>query len=209
MVGESVARVITRFMENMPMLRILLGLAATVIAMAVSMGAGPSLAQDKPALKEIETFAEEAYLYGFPMIVGYDVLYKWFIDRDSGQFKAPISISGRRAGWRVMQIPQHLQFGPGGGDVDGDEGDTVPAGGGLPAVQDEIALQGAGLHPRPLAPGAQGHLGAERADRGGQAPGLPGPAATQRAQQPMQRRGAGREQGRAHRRRQDDPVVSL
>src|SRR5215470_3999743 len=88
-------------MENMPMLRILLGLAATVIAMAMSMGVGLSLAQDKPAIREIETFAEEAYLYGFPMIVvGYDVLYKWFIDRDSGQFKAPISISGRRAGWR-------------------------------------------------------------------------------------------------------------
>jgi len=46
-VGESVARVITRFMENMPMLRILLGLAATVIAMAASMGVGPSLAKDK------------------------------------------------------------------------------------------------------------------------------------------------------------------
>ena len=25
------------------------------------------------------------------MIVGYDVLYKWFIDHDSGQFKAPIN----------------------------------------------------------------------------------------------------------------------
>ena len=91
MVGESVARVITRFMENMPMLRILLGPAATVIAMAASMGVGPSLAKNKPAIKEIETFAEEAYLYGFPMIVGYDVLYKWFIDHDSGQLKAPIN----------------------------------------------------------------------------------------------------------------------
>jgi len=75
----------------MPMHRILLGLAATVIAMAASMGVEPSLAQDKPAIKEIETFAEEAYLYGFPMIVGYDVLYKWLIDRDSRQFKAPIN----------------------------------------------------------------------------------------------------------------------
>src|SRR5262245_33322745 len=30
----------------------------------------------------------------------------------------------------VMQIPQPLQLGPGGGDVDGDERDAVPAGGG-------------------------------------------------------------------------------
>src|SRR5215472_15481130 len=48
----------------------------------------------------------------------------------------------------VMQIPQPLQFGPGRRDIDGDEGGTVPAGGGFPAVQDEIALQGPGLHPR-------------------------------------------------------------
>ncbi|MGH7180232.1 MAG: DUF1254 domain-containing protein, partial [Tepidisphaeraceae bacterium] len=48
------------------------------------------LAQDKLALGEIQQVAEEAYLYGFPMIVGYDVINKFFIDRDSGQFKAPI-----------------------------------------------------------------------------------------------------------------------
>src|SRR5215471_7038304 len=69
----------------------------------------------------------------------------------------------------VMQIPQPLQFGPGRRDIDGDERGAVPAGGGLPAVQDEIALQGAGPNSRPLAPRAQGHLGAERTDRGGQA----------------------------------------
>jgi hypothetical protein len=40
---------------------------------------------------EIRGLAEEGYLYGFPMIVGYGVLYKFFIDRHSGQFKAPIN----------------------------------------------------------------------------------------------------------------------
>jgi hypothetical protein len=40
---------------------------------------------------ELAKIAEEAYLYGFPMIVAYDVLYKFFIDRNSGQFKAPIN----------------------------------------------------------------------------------------------------------------------
>jgi hypothetical protein len=52
--------------------------------------AQPCLAQDQPTPSEIEAIAEEAYLYGFPMIVGYDVMYKFFIDRNSGQFKAPI-----------------------------------------------------------------------------------------------------------------------
>ena len=48
-------------------------------------GAGASVAD------EIGAIAEEAYLYGFPMIVGYDVLYQYFIDPHSGQFKAPIN----------------------------------------------------------------------------------------------------------------------
>lgn len=35
--------------------------------------------------------AKEAYLYAFPMIVGYKVMHDFFIDRSSGQFKAPIN----------------------------------------------------------------------------------------------------------------------
>ena len=65
--------------------------AMTAIALISLMGAGPCRAQEQPAPGEVKAIAEEAYLYGFPMIVGYDVLYKYFIDRDSGQFKAPIN----------------------------------------------------------------------------------------------------------------------
>jgi hypothetical protein len=50
----------------------------------------PAAAAESTAA-EVRQIAEEAYLYGFPMIVGYDVLYKFFIDRGSGQFKAPIN----------------------------------------------------------------------------------------------------------------------
>jgi hypothetical protein len=63
----------------------------TAIAIGASVAAAPSMAQDKRLLAEARAIAEEAYLYGFPMIVGYDVLYKFFIDRNSGQFKAPIN----------------------------------------------------------------------------------------------------------------------
>jgi hypothetical protein len=42
-------------------------------------------------VQQVQAVAEQAYLYGFPMIVGYDVIYKFFIDRNSGQFKAPIN----------------------------------------------------------------------------------------------------------------------
>ena len=47
-------------------------------------------APDANRLEEIKAITEEAYLYGFPMIVGYDVIYQYFIDQDSKQFKAPI-----------------------------------------------------------------------------------------------------------------------
>ncbi len=52
----------------------------------------PATAQKSDVMtQEVESIAEEAYLYGFPMLVGYDVMYKYFIDRNSGQFKAPIN----------------------------------------------------------------------------------------------------------------------
>jgi hypothetical protein len=60
-------------------------LAILIAAMTTSV-----LAQ-KLDVATTTAIAEEAYLYGFPMIIGYDVLYKFFIDRNSGQFKAPIN----------------------------------------------------------------------------------------------------------------------
>jgi hypothetical protein len=62
---------------------LLAGYTANTSSQTVSASALPSA--------EIGKIAEEAYLYGFPMIIGYDVLYKFFIDRNSGQFKAPIN----------------------------------------------------------------------------------------------------------------------
>ncbi|WP_198159397.1 DUF1254 domain-containing protein, partial [Methylomonas lenta] len=62
-----------------------------IMSVSVLIFIRPGLAQEKPAINEIKAIAEEAYLYGFPMIVGYDVMYKYFIDRNSGQFKVPIN----------------------------------------------------------------------------------------------------------------------
>jgi hypothetical protein len=69
----------------------MLRLAAIGIVIVASSQATPSVAQEKSAIAEVKAVAEEAYLYGFPMIVGYDVLYQFFIDRESKQFKAPIN----------------------------------------------------------------------------------------------------------------------
>lgn len=66
-------------------------LATIGIAVVAALGAKPALTQDSAATGAIQASAEEAYLYGLPMIVGYGVMYKFFIDRNSGQFKAPIN----------------------------------------------------------------------------------------------------------------------
>jgi hypothetical protein len=61
-----------------------------VMGAVFAMMTASALAQ-KPDTTTITTIAEEAYLYGFPMIVGYKVLYEFNVDRNSGQFKAPFN----------------------------------------------------------------------------------------------------------------------
>lgn len=73
------------------MRRIMPKIVVIATAVVVLMRSTPVTAQDQRGLAEAKAIAEEAYLYGFPMIVGYDVLHKFFIDRNSGQFKAPIN----------------------------------------------------------------------------------------------------------------------
>jgi len=34
---------------------------------------------------------KDAYIYGFPMVMNYGVMYAYFVDRNSGQFKAPFN----------------------------------------------------------------------------------------------------------------------
>ncbi|MFO1036255.1 MAG: DUF1254 domain-containing protein [Geminicoccaceae bacterium] len=41
--------------------------------------------------KEAGAIAEEALVYGFPMVMGYGVAYEFFLDKASPQFKAPIN----------------------------------------------------------------------------------------------------------------------
>jgi hypothetical protein len=78
-------------LKETTMQRMMLRLAMTVIATVTLMGARPCLAQEKQAISELKAIAEEAYLYGFPMVVGYKALYEFNVDRSSGQFKAPFN----------------------------------------------------------------------------------------------------------------------
>ena len=82
---------VSTIMQNRRIQWTSLKLAATAIAIAASVGAPPSAAQEKPGIQEHRATAEEAYLYGISMIVGYKVMHDFFIDQSSGQFKAPIN----------------------------------------------------------------------------------------------------------------------
>lgn len=64
--------------------RLTLSVALTAFWVSATARAEPAGAAESISI------AEEAYLYGFPMIIGYGVLHSYFLDSDSGQFKAPV-----------------------------------------------------------------------------------------------------------------------
>ena len=61
---------------------------------AVALGllcATPGMAQDKLAKGEVQKIGEEAFVYGFPMVMNYAVYYESFVDKTSSQYKAPFN----------------------------------------------------------------------------------------------------------------------
>jgi hypothetical protein len=51
----------------------------------------PCLVQGKPGQGEVKAIAEEAFVYGFPMVMNYGIVYEWFIDKSSAQYKCPFN----------------------------------------------------------------------------------------------------------------------
>ncbi|MGH7891971.1 MAG: DUF1254 domain-containing protein, partial [Thermodesulfobacteriota bacterium] len=48
-------------------------------------------AAKEPGAVDTKQIAEQAYIYGFPMIMNYGTMYEYSIDRSSSQFKAPFN----------------------------------------------------------------------------------------------------------------------
>src|SRR5271169_1056113 len=44
-----------------------------------------------PAAASHKGTYQEAYVYGFPMVMNYGVMYAYFVDKNSGQYKAPFN----------------------------------------------------------------------------------------------------------------------
>ncbi len=63
-----------------------------LVAAAIGMlGATPGVARDKLAKGEAQKIAEEAFIYGFPMVMNYGVYYESFVDKTASQYKAPFN----------------------------------------------------------------------------------------------------------------------
>jgi hypothetical protein len=44
-----------------------------------------------PGIAEVKAIAEEAFIYGLPLVMNYGVMYQFIIDKNSGQWKAPFN----------------------------------------------------------------------------------------------------------------------
>ncbi|MDP3937601.1 MAG: DUF1254 domain-containing protein [Deltaproteobacteria bacterium] len=49
----------------------------------------PCLAEEKLSAAETSQIAEEAFVYGFPMVMNYAVFYEYFVDKAGAEYKAP------------------------------------------------------------------------------------------------------------------------
>ncbi len=59
----------------------------------------------KPSAIAIKDTVKEAYIYGFPMLMNYGVMHAYFIDKNSGQYKAPFNTIYNEA--RVFTLQGH------------------------------------------------------------------------------------------------------
>jgi hypothetical protein len=65
-------------------------LALSILVMlAVGIHPGATGAQPKPSAAEARAVAKEAYIYGYPMVDNYRILYAYFVDRQNKEFKGP------------------------------------------------------------------------------------------------------------------------
>ena len=72
-------------MRRGPLASIVTGLALTLL------DAAPSIAQAELARGEAQQIAEEASIYGLPMVMNYAAFYEYFVDGSSPEYKTPIN----------------------------------------------------------------------------------------------------------------------
>jgi hypothetical protein len=88
-------------MMNQPRGTLLSGLLCGAIAMLAPAGHAGAIAQPAkadaatsvtaPDAAGLRAIAEDGYLYGLPVVMIYNIMYDYAVDKDSGQFKAPFN----------------------------------------------------------------------------------------------------------------------
>src|SRR3982074_3417894 len=61
------------------------------IAIVLSTPAGIARVADAQAGSGKAKIAEEAFIYGFPMVMNYAVFYEYFVDKSAPGYKAPLN----------------------------------------------------------------------------------------------------------------------
>src|ERR1700727_3650775 len=61
-----------------------------VLTFSLAGCSGEKTAPVQEAVSQKDTY-REAYIYGFPMVMNYGVMYAYFVDKNSGQYKAPFN----------------------------------------------------------------------------------------------------------------------
>ena len=64
-----------------------------VVAVQADRKAGIAM----PGIAEVKTIAEEAFIYGLPIVMNYAVMNEFVIDKNSGQYKAPFNTISNEA----------------------------------------------------------------------------------------------------------------
>lgn len=63
----------------------------SVTALALLAGCGQPSSSSAPGIEETKVIAEEAFIYGLPIVMNYAVMHEFSVDPQSGQYKAPFN----------------------------------------------------------------------------------------------------------------------
>src|SRR5262245_10231665 len=71
-------------------------LLALALGLLTILTAWPPSEEEKLSADETRQIAEEAFIYGFPLVMNYTVFYEYFVDKASTEYKAPRLQHGSR-----------------------------------------------------------------------------------------------------------------
>jgi len=71
--------------------------AAQPAASAASAAASGAAQAGRPSLAEVKAIAEEAFIYGLPLVMNYAVMNEFVVDKNSSQYKAPFNTIANEA----------------------------------------------------------------------------------------------------------------